>query len=41
MIDNAVINSGSHIENQCIVNTGAIVEHDNQVDDYVHVSVEA
>lgn len=38
---NAVVNPGSHIGMHCIINTGAIVEHDNQIEDYVHVSVGA
>ncbi len=36
---NAVINSGAHIGNHCIVNTGAIIEHDNELCDFVHASV--
>ena len=38
---NAVINTGSRIGKHCIVNTAAVVEHDNQIADYVHVSVGA
>lgn len=38
---NAVINSGSHIGKQCIINTAAVVEHDNIIEDFVHVSVGA
>ena len=38
---NAVVNAGAKIGKHCIINTGAIVEHDNQLDDYVHVSVGA
>ena len=36
---NAVINPGARIGKHCIVNTGAIVEHDNIVEDFVHISV--
>lgn len=36
---NAVINPGTSIGCHCIVNTGAIVEHDNRIEDYVHISV--
>ena len=38
---NAVINSSSVIGRHCIVNTGAIVEHDNILENYVHVSPNA
>lgn len=38
---NAVINSGAHIGRHCIVNTAAIVEHDNVLEDYVHISPNA
>lgn len=38
---NAVINAGSHIGKHCIINTGAIIEHDNLIEDYVHISVGA
>lgn len=36
---NAVINAGASIGKQCIINTGAVVEHDNRLEDFVHVSV--
>lgn len=36
---NAVINSGVRIGRHCIINSGAIVEHDNQIEDFVHISV--
>lgn len=36
---NAVINPGTKIGNHCIINTGAIVEHDNVLEDFVHISV--
>lgn len=35
---NAVINSGTTIGNHCILNTRSIVEHDNKLEDYVHIS---
>lgn len=35
---NAVINSCAKIGKHCIINTGAIVEHDNILSDYVHLS---
>ncbi|NBJ70844.1 MULTISPECIES: acetyltransferase [Clostridia] len=35
---NAVINSGTKIGNGCIINTAATVDHDNIINDYVHVS---
>lgn len=38
---NAVINSGAHIGRHCIVNTAAVVEHDNMLEDYVHISPNA
>lgn len=38
---NAVINSGSNIGKHCIINTAAVVEHDNKIEDFVHVSVGA
>ena len=37
----AVINSSAKIGKHCIVNTGAIVEHDNVLCDYVHISPNA
>ena len=36
---NAVINPGAEVGNHCIINTGAIVEHDNKLADFVHISV--
>lgn len=36
---NAVINPGAVIGKHCIVNTAAVVEHDNQISDFVHISV--
>ena len=38
---NAVINSACQIGRHCIINSGAVVEHDNQIADFVHVSVGA
>ena len=38
---NAVINSSAKIGKHCIINTGAIVEHDNILSDYVHISPNA
>ena len=35
----AILNTDSSIGRMCIVNTGAIVEHDCQVGDYSHISV--
>ena len=38
---NAVINPYASIGKHCIINTGAIVEHDNDLEDYVHISPNA
>lgn len=38
---NAVINSGTKIGKHCIINTSAVVEHDNYIEDFVHISVGA
>lgn len=35
---NVVINADTIIGNHVIINTGSIIEHDNQIGDYVHVS---
>lgn len=35
---NSVINACTTIGNHCIINTGAIVEHDNVIENYVHIS---
>lgn len=35
---NACINSSAKIGRHCIINTGAIIEHDNEIKDYVHIS---
>ena len=37
----AVINAAATIGNHCIVNTGAIVEHDCVLEDYVHIAPNA
>jgi len=34
----AVINACAAIGNHCIINTTAIIEHDNTIEDYVHIS---
>jgi sugar O-acyltransferase (sialic acid O-acetyltransferase NeuD family) len=33
-----IINSCTHVGSGCIINTGSIIEHDNIIEDYVHVS---
>lgn len=38
---NAVINPCATVGRHCVINTGAIVEHDNYLADYVHVSPSA
>ena len=38
---NSCINSSAKIGKHCIINTGAIIEHDNIIEDYVHVSPNA
>lgn len=35
----AVINAASRIGKLCIINTGAIIEHENVIGDYTHVAV--
>ena len=35
---NAVINICATVGEHCIINTGAIVEHDNVIENYVHIS---
>lgn len=35
---NAVVNPSARIGKHCIINTGAIVEHDNILEDFVHLS---
>ena len=38
---NAVINSSVKIGRHCIVNSGAVVEHDSIIKDFVHISLSA
>lgn len=38
---NAVVNPSAKIGKHCIINTGAIVEHDNVLCDFVHISPNA
>ncbi len=38
---NVCVNSNTKIGQHCIINTGAVVEHDNIIDDYVHISPNA
>lgn len=38
---NAVVNPCAQIGKHCIINTSSVVEHDNKIDDYVHISVGA
>lgn len=38
---NAVINPSAHIGNHCIVNSSSVIEHDNCISDFVHISVGA
>lgn len=35
---NTCINSSAKIGKHCIINTGAIIEHDNIIEDFVHIS---
>ena len=35
------INSSSRVGKHCIINTGAIIEHDNIIENYVHISPNA
>ena len=37
----ACINSNAFIGKHCIINTGSIIEHDNEIEDFVHVSPNA
>ena len=34
----AVINCGTKIRTHCIINTGATLDHDNKISDFVHIS---
>lgn len=36
---NAVVNPSAHIGAHCIINTASVVEHDNRVGDFTHISV--
>lgn len=38
---NAVINAGAKIGKHCIINSSAVVEHDNFIENYSHISVGA
>lgn len=38
---NVCINSSARIGKHCIINTGAIIEHDNIIENYVHISPNA
>lgn len=38
---NTCINASTIIGKHCIINTGAIIEHDNIIEDYVHISPNA
>ena len=38
---NVCINPSAKIGKHCIINTGAIVEHDNEIKDFVHISPNA
>ena len=37
----AVINACASVGEHCIINTRAVVEHDNVIEDYVHISPNA
>lgn len=37
----AIINPSSKVGKHCIINTAAVVEHDNVIEDYVHISPNA
>lgn len=38
---NAVVNPGAVVGKHCILNTASVVEHDDRIADYVHISVGA
>lgn len=38
VMPNSVINADSVIGEHCIINTASIVEHDNYIEDFVHIS---
>lgn len=41
VMPNVIINSGTTIGEHCIINTSSVVEHDNCIDSFVHVSPNA
>lgn len=41
ILSNACINTSTKIGKHCIINTGAIIEHDNILEDYAHISPNA
>lgn len=41
ILANAVANPGATIGRHCILNTACVVEHDNHIDDFVHISPRA
>lgn len=41
IMGNAVINTSSNVGRHCIINTGSLIEHDNTLEDYVHISPNA
>lgn len=41
IMSNVCINSNAKIGKNCIINTGSIIEHDNKIEDYVHISPNA
>ena len=41
LMANSVINTSASVGRHCIINTGAVVEHDNRIKDYVHISPNA
>lgn len=41
VLANACINTAAKIGKHCIINTAAIIEHDNIIEDYVHISPNA
>ena len=38
---NVVINACAQVGEHCIINTNAVIEHDNRIEDYVHISPRA
>lgn len=41
LMANSCINTSAKIGKHCIINTGAIVEHDNEISNFVHISPKA